>query len=74
MWFWSIVIIVCSAYTNLWAEVDGIYSVNMGDGIPSWIFTPEIIIISPIMATVLRYAVFAQKRDNERRRNLREMQ
>ena len=75
MWVWSIVLLICLSYGgSLWAEVDGVFKVNTGDGVPVWIFTPMILVASPTMATVLRYAIYAQKKDNERRRNLRGIQ
>ena len=71
-WFWSVLILICSFYLGWWEEIDGAYKLNMGDGIPSWIFTPEIFFVSPLVASIFHYAVWAQKRDNQRRRYLKE--
>jgi hypothetical protein len=67
MWFFAVIILFASGYLGWWEEIDGVYKLNSGNGFPPWIFTPEIFFVSPLVASIFRYAVWAQKRDNERR-------
>jgi len=72
MWFWSIILLWGSFYLGWWeTNIAGVYLLNTGNGIPDFIFSPEILISAPIIATILRFSVFAQKRDNQRRANSR---
>lgn len=62
MWFWSIVLLVCSFYGGLFAETNGVYDINSGGGIPVWIFNPEVLIMGPILATCMSFIIFVASR------------
>ena len=66
MWLWSIILLVCCVYGGMFAEVEGVYKINSGDGVPVWIFNPEVLMVAPMLATCLACVFFVAKRQADR--------